>query len=232
MRPIGSASGIGAPLPPDRIGGDNFPRYIGDRLILDFHEGAGTTVQDLSGNGNDGTFGAGAAAPTWERNRLSFDGGDYINCRNDSSFDITDGITLSCDFESTIAQSGIAQDVIMKASTYGLTYDHALAVYTGVFIIRSGATWYGNLGLVSISANVKYSYIGTYNRVAVKTFLDAVEQVSDPATGAIDTSANNVYISRAGGEITGYISFIRINATAFSAMQVLQEYLWNKWNTN
>lgn len=45
------------------------------------NEGAGGRVFDLSGNGNKGTFAAGAASPTWVPGKfgsaISFDGGDY-----------------------------------------------------------------------------------------------------------------------------------------------------------
>jgi len=47
------------------------------------NEGSGNTVQDLSGNRYVGTFGAGAASPTWISGlhgpALNFDGGDNIN---------------------------------------------------------------------------------------------------------------------------------------------------------
>ncbi len=74
-----TSSGIGCPISSNQIGGENFIRHIGnDKLILDFHEGSGTTVYDKSHNGNNGTFGAGVKAPTWKRNSLYFDGGQYI----------------------------------------------------------------------------------------------------------------------------------------------------------
>ena len=76
---IGGAQGVGGPLH-NSIGGEDFIRHIGnDKLIYDFKEGSGTTVHDKSHCGNDGTFGAGAAVPTWKRNSLYFDGGDYVD---------------------------------------------------------------------------------------------------------------------------------------------------------
>ncbi len=76
---IGGQCGIGAPLSPHQIGGEDFIRHIGnDKLIFDFKEGSGTTIRDKSREGNDGTFGAGATAPTWKRNSLYFDGGDEV----------------------------------------------------------------------------------------------------------------------------------------------------------
>ena len=76
---IGNNSGIGCPISPNQIGGENFIRHIADKLHYQFKEGSGTTCRDLSCEGNDGTFGAGAAAPTWKRNSLYFDGGDYVD---------------------------------------------------------------------------------------------------------------------------------------------------------
>ena len=76
---IGGQQGTGGVIP-NSTGGENFIRHIGnDKLIFDFHEGSGTTVRDKSHNNNDGVFGAGAAAPTWKRNSLYFDGGGYVD---------------------------------------------------------------------------------------------------------------------------------------------------------
>lgn len=50
----------------------------GASAIYLFNEGSGTTLHDYSGNGNHGTLGAGAAAPTWTQYGLSFDGGDLV----------------------------------------------------------------------------------------------------------------------------------------------------------
>lgn len=51
--------------------------------LLPFYEGAGSRVNDLSGNGNAGTLGAGVTSPSWIAGKfgpaLSFDGGDYID---------------------------------------------------------------------------------------------------------------------------------------------------------
>ncbi len=59
-------------------------------LWLPMTEGAGTTVKDLSKYGNNGTFGAGAAAPSWVAGldglpSVDFDGDDEINIGHDAS---------------------------------------------------------------------------------------------------------------------------------------------------
>ena len=95
MQSIGGQRGIGAPLPNNSIGGENFIRHVGsDKLIVDLHEGSGATVYDKSHNGNNGTFGAGAAAPTWRRNSLYFDGGDYVDLTGISHGITTGGFTF------------------------------------------------------------------------------------------------------------------------------------------
>ena len=57
------------------------------------NENGGTTVFDLSGNGNTGAFGAGAASPSWVPGKfglaLSFDGGDYVDVGTNASLDVT-----------------------------------------------------------------------------------------------------------------------------------------------
>jgi len=95
MKSIGGLNAIGAPLSPNQIGGENFIRHIGnDKLIFDFKSGSGTTVKDRSREGNDGTLGSGAAAPTWKRNSLYFDGGDYVKITTMTDFDTNEGIII------------------------------------------------------------------------------------------------------------------------------------------
>lgn len=85
----------------------NLYHTLGDELAgyWGFEEGAGQVVKDLSGNGNDGTLGASAAAstddPTWSTNCyrkssgcLSFDGSnDYVNVG--TSFDVSIPFSIS-----------------------------------------------------------------------------------------------------------------------------------------
>ena len=56
-----------------------------------FNEGSGKKVYDLSGNGHNGIFGAGAASPSWTPGKfgsaINFDGGDHILIDNPTSFE-------------------------------------------------------------------------------------------------------------------------------------------------
>ena len=105
MNRIGCGRGIGGALR-HTLQGESFIRHIGnDKLIYDFKEGIGTTVHDKSHCGNDGTFGAGAAAPTWKRNSLYFDGGDYVDLTGINHGISTGGFTFCCSMSNFSAGS-------------------------------------------------------------------------------------------------------------------------------
>ena len=77
------------------------PPPPGAVLYLPGHPGTGSTITDFSGSGNDGTFGAGAAAPSWAKLPsglvyLSFDGGDYVLVTDAASFNFTTALSGLC----------------------------------------------------------------------------------------------------------------------------------------
>lgn len=233
MKHIGSAEGIGAPLGPKRVGGDTFPRHIGDCLILDFHEGAGTTVRDLSGNENNGSFASGAAAPAWERNRLSFDGGDYVDCGNGASLSLSTAFTVVG--VSTTRDTGLTNTIVAKNPTDSSYPNYRIILTTafeaqfrdtgGSFRTTSGGT---------VTADTSYCTIGVWDSIFLRVYSNGSLKDSDDFSGNVpktDTSWK-VYVGcmRTSVDLLdGVVSFIRINASTFSAPQVLQEYLFNKW---
>ena len=58
------------------------------------NEGTGTTLTDRSGNGNHGTFGAGAAAPTWTQYGLSFDGSQFVTLPDAVGANLSSAFTI------------------------------------------------------------------------------------------------------------------------------------------
>ncbi len=120
MRKIGSTSGVGAPLAPNRVGGDEFIRRVGDRLVMDMHEGCGPTIRDLSGRGNSGLL---SGNPAWERNRINFDGvNDHINSGNNANLDIVNELTALV-FANPTDRSGAPQILLSKANYEMREYD-------------------------------------------------------------------------------------------------------------
>lgn len=125
---VGELSGVGTPLSPNRIGGENFIRHIGnDKLIYNFKSGSGTTVKDRSREGNDGTFGATTTAPTWKRNSLYFDGGDHVKLTGYSHGITTGGLTLCFSVDSLAAGDIIYGQETVLFYTYGLDDDSKIS---------------------------------------------------------------------------------------------------------
>lgn len=240
MRHIGSTEGIGAPLSPNRVGGDNFIRYIGDRLVLDMHEGAGTTVRDRSGNENNGTFGAGAAAPTWERNRLSFDGGDHMLIPDATSLNPTVDLTIVV-FVNFDNDPKDVDEMLYVKTPQSATEGYSLysrgtsddfqfdAVTTGGRVIAHythEANMQGNWYLVT----GRHSSVGNNNVI----FLNVTRGTLYATVGTLvinddPMSIGNKQIGPVTLEFNGLFSFVRINSKAFSALEVQREHLWNKW---
>ena len=105
-----------------------------------FNEGSGNKVFDIIKR-NNGTFGAGAEAPTWVPEGLSFDGGDYVDCGdididgngaivswvnpnvNNADQAIfaclkSDGATATSDFSLTLSSTGVVYVYIGDNTTY------------------------------------------------------------------------------------------------------------------
>ena len=234
MRHIGSVFGKGAPLSEGK-GADSFPRYIGDRLILDFHEGAGTTVRDLSGSGNNGTFGAGNAAPTWKRNSLYFGGDDYIGLAQNflAKSDFVNGgsVLVLCKFSTVSASAKIID--IEGAWIFSLTASGILRAD-----IDGSSTLPSSMSSSDYDDNNYHCIIVTWDKetsATVKNIIDGVEDGSSTQNlYNIDDLTNRVSAigSMYGGGQRFYIGFIkmvRILNKCLSGIECQQEYLCNKW---
>lgn len=117
-------------------------------LYLPFEEGTGTIVYDQSPYGNDGAFGAGAAAPTWTDGKfgkaLSFDGGDYVNVPDAASLDLTIPFTLSAVVTLTNDTLPDAAYIIRKQFNYGMSVWANGRLYSSYR--DNGTMRYGNTG--------------------------------------------------------------------------------------
>ena len=94
-------------------------------LALPCQEGSGAAVADISGFGNDGAFGAGAAAPAWYQLEsglwvLRFDGDDYVDCGSSSILSPTDRLSIEAwvklDVPYPIFPGAYSQPVVMKVT--------------------------------------------------------------------------------------------------------------------
>ena len=169
---------------------------INQGIVLDamMSEGAGNTVQDLSGNGNTGTlvdnthFVSGKFGPA-----LEFDGsGDYVNVGNSSSINPTAAITVSA---------------WVKADSFA-TYPTICARWRAAAGERGWSLVVGNDGVVTfsvrksddlgtvtssgatLSTGVWYHVVGVFDGANVRVYTNAVSGTPAAYAGSILSTPN------------------------------------------
>jgi hypothetical protein len=146
-----------------------------------FDEGSGTTANDQSGNGNDGTL---INDPTWaigiNNGALQFDGiDDHVNCGNDPSLNVTDAVTIA----------------------YWLEWRETEVLSLSMYI--NGA--YNGSGPTVALADGDWHHIAlTYDGTNKKGYYDRQEVFSEGASGAIDVSGNNFLVGEGHPASAGY----------------------------
>lgn len=231
---IGSQHGIGAPLGIDGIGGENFIRHIGnDKLIYDFKEGSGTTVRDKSHCGNDGTL-TNTGDLTWLRNEIVFGGTNgHINCGHDSSFDITDNITVEVHVKSiTNNKCGL-----ISKREEGVDDVWSIYVDNEDKILNSIWTISGRQDFDITSSTIKNGDIitFTYNLALGKSYINHILEKSTAITGAILTGASDVIVGLALNTtlcFAGVMCMVRVISKTLSQIEIQQNYLANKFGGN
>ena len=199
-----------------------------------FDEGAGATAYDSSINGNTGTFGAGAAAPTWTEGKigraLSFDGtNDYVNVGAVQDFrnkDFTisfwvysNGYTSQGSmFNCLLANGDASESGTMSTFSFCTTSINDLyfgvseewAVYPSSILGR----WVHAVGVQNVVNN------------NVKIYINGVLQATTPTTRELE-STSSIYIGRdsgAGRFFNGFIDDVRIYNYARTASEILADY--------
>ena len=217
------------------------PRPVG-HWTLD--EGSGTTVADVSGNGNDGTImdNPDLENPTWidgiSGSALEFHGtgvagtgGDFIDCGNDASLDITGPISIAlwirpdADDPEGKGTSGGETAPMAKATSdwswqvrYG--WGGAPTPYMSFTFNTSPRAW------ASVGRNLEryeWCHIAcSYDGTTLKCYLDGVETDSTPM-GEIHSSADPVLIGSDGwkSDWTGGIDDVRIYDRGLSADEIV-----------
>ena len=217
------------------------PRPVG-HWTLD--EGSGTTVADVSGNGNDGTImdNPDLDDPTWiagvyggalefHGTGVAGTGGDFIDCGNDASLDITGPISIAlwirpdADDPEGKGTSGGETAPMAKATSdwswqvrYG--WGGAPTPYMSFTFNTSPRAW------ASVGRNLEryeWCHIAcSYDGTTLKCYLDGVETDSTPM-GEIHSSADPVLIGSDGwkSDWTGGIDDVRIYDRGLSADEIV-----------
>ena len=191
-----------------------------------FDAGSGTTLTDLSGNGNNGTING----PAWTTagkfgSALTFDGvNDIVNVADSNSLDLTTGMTVEAWLRPTTLGSNWRTAVLKEQSG---NYMYGLYAHTGSNV-PSGNAIIGGVdrdlrGTGALALNTWTHLATTYDGAALRLYVNGVQASSVAATGNIGTSTGAL---RIGGNniwpewFTGQIDEVRIYNRALTAAQV------------
>ena len=178
-------------------------------------------VNDVSGNGNNGTI----SGATWTTsgkygNALTFNGTNgLVSINNATSLQLTTGMTLEAwVFPTTVSNKW--RDVIYKGNdNYYLegTSNHSSRP-------AMGGTFGSDLvGTSALTANTWAHLAATYDGATMRLYVNGVQVASRAQTGAIATSTNPLQIggdSIYGQYFAGRIDEVRIYNRALSAAEI------------
>jgi hypothetical protein len=193
-------------------------------------DGSGTIAVDSSGNGNDGTL---QGDPQWVTGQidgaLEFDGnGDYVDCGNDSIFDITEEITLTVWVNANDLNNGEHNCWLGKGdNTYAIKHQSGNNLE---FFIYDG-TWHSTNYTTNIeSLNGEWHHMaGTYDGNALKFYLDGVLSVTTTYASSIGTATHNVTLGensqQTGRYFDGMLDDARIYRRALTQEEIMDVLL-------
>ena len=217
----------------------NGPKIVTDGLVLCLdaanrksYPGTGTVWNDLSGNGNNGTFGPSTAAPTFSGDNggsLVFDGSnDYINVGSGSS--LTSGyinITVSTWFYPLLNTT--RSDIVTK-----YLYPQGWLIYfsSNRFAVdgrENSATYIQNQSSDTYSVNNWYNIVFTKNSTNWKVYVNSTIQADNTWGNGTTPFSNSVpfAVGRIGSSPSyakGQISNVQAYNRALSADEIRQNY--------
>jgi len=158
---------------------------------------------------------------------LEFDGtDDYIDCTNDSIFNLTTGMTISAWINPTVAVTN--KFLVAKrwsTNSYQIATAGSINPQCSVWI---GTTRYNASGSTVLSAGTWYHIVGTFDGSNVKVYVDGVLEGTTAASGSLDQTADIVSIAKGVNNNTynfnGKIDEVAIWDSALTAAQVTQVY--------
>jgi hypothetical protein len=215
-------------------------RFTGDNIVMNgivlyldagyngSYIGSGTTWNDISGYGNNGTLVNGVTYSTDYSGSIVFDGvDDYVNCGANSIFNSTD-ITISCFFKPTTISS--FQTMVSKKS---IVAGWELSNSTGVLrvTLRPSSGGSNEIRTGSLIINSWYYGVFTFNSSLneLKLYLNGVLVGSTITSTPTIISTSNLYVGTRNDGVNynpfnGDISQTLIYNRALTSQEILQNY--------
>jgi hypothetical protein len=200
-----------------------------------FDESAGSVAADSSGNGSEGAL---QGNPVWQpsagksKGALLFDGdGDYVKVGNESRFDIAGEITVAAwikvnrfdkEWQAIVAKGDSAWRLQRNQNKDSLEF-----ACSGLKV-PSNSPYGGLYGQKGVNDGQWHHAVGVYDGDKMYLYIDAALDVSQTASGGMDTNDQPVYIGenseRAGRCWNGLIDDVRIYNYALSEGQIAAIY--------
>jgi glucose/arabinose dehydrogenase/fibronectin type 3 domain-containing protein len=171
-----------------------------------FETGAGTTVADLSGNGNSGTI----TGATWAAGRhgggLMFDGvNDLVTVASAPSLNVGSAITLAAWIKPTAAQTGWRTIIQRQVDNYFLNASNG----NGALVPAGGARVGSGLPVVTGTSSCSvgsWTHVAmTFDGTTMRLYVNGVQVASRASSGLIPSSSSPMYL---GGNVP-YGEFFR-----------------------
>jgi hypothetical protein len=206
----------------------------------------GTTAEDNSGYGNDGTLyngstscgnppTAGSGCPEWVDGKygkaLSFDGvDDYVNITDSTSLNPSK-ISIELWVKPNSLQN--LNGVISKGESGNNRWYVEINNTQYNWFVNFDGTWYAVGTSLAITNDVWKHIVFTYNGSVMKAYLNGTDVSQPPSYGSYSSSlpslptvSGNLYIGSigAGNYFNGVIDDVRIYSMALSADEVKENY--------
>ena len=198
--------------------------YIVGTVSKDFGT---TTWRDTSGNGNNGTFGASTAEPTYSNQNggsLVFDGSnDYVNIPYNSILNSSTTFTVDFWFKSNNIAT---EQAFFSTTNTSLTSGYHIQVYVSKIILQVYPSQAYTFASQTLSSNTFYNVSVTYNSGNIIYYINGTSAGTanyiftpsniDVAIGKF-TYNNSLYLN-------GNIPSFKFYNRALSAAEILQNY--------
>lgn len=195
------------------------------------NEGSGSTVQDLSGNRNTGTF---VADTAWIGGKfgpaINIIDEDAVDFGKPSILDSTNAAGTVIVWFNTDSVGAATQMFISNASWGGDRNGFALGRLNAnlVYILADNAGSQFATGATTLVANTWYQAVLTWDGTTVKMYLNGIEDYSAAETKNPISNVNNLYLGRDGAAAAfwyvGLLDGVSIYNRALSPSEILKRY--------
>lgn len=189
-------------------------------------EGEGDTVRDASGSGNNGMI----HGAKWTDGKLTFDGsGDYVDCGDGTSLDITGAITIEAWIK--LHSLGSVQSIVSRDNNTDRNFGIQIVATNRLnfYVVRVEAYDSSITGNTIFTTGVWYHIAGTYNGSEQKVFVNGVSD-SRPLTRTTNIDDDDVSLTIGAQEdgvdrlCKGTISEVRIYNRALTEKEIEGHY--------